>query len=297
MTEEIKGLIYLLLAVTLLALSSMMVKYLYMYGVPETSLTPIFVCAGAVGTGIYTLLKKRDKLKLNWYKIKFLMIQGVIGTAMYTAFFYKSLVYIEATVAIMILYCNCIFVFIYKRFVKGVKMSKSAIFSMMIVIVGLVFSTGVFDDIAQLNVHGLLYACCASLGYAVQNINLEEKLSDMDLSVVLFYTQLIGAVCLLIVYSPTNVFDFHLTPSLFLLITVSAMLLGVLPMFLQYKGLIVVGAYKASIISTLELPITAVLAYLLISETISYTQFIGMTMIVFGSINIQRKQKLIKTIA
>ena len=295
MKKEVIGYIYLIAAVTLLSLLSMVVKYIYMLGVPETSLSPLFVCIAASGTGSYVLLRKRDKLNLKWNRMKYLIIQGVFGMAMLTAGFYKSLIYLDTAVAIMILYCNCIFVFLFNLLIKHKKMSRIAVFSMGIVIIGLILSTGAMDGAFKLNIKGIVYACLGSVGYAVQNINVEENLSDLDVSISLFFTQLIGAACLVLVYSPTRIFDFSPSPTAILILVAGAFVTGLLPLLLQYKGVILVGAYKASIISTMELPITALFAYSFLAETISYSQLIGMIFIVLGSFNIQRDEDTAKS--
>ena len=288
MKKEFYGYIYLIIAVILLSSLSMMVKFIYALGVPETSLSPLFVCVSAVVTGSYVLLKKRDKLNLVWEKKKYLIIQGVFGMAMLTACFYKSLMYLDTAVAIMILYCNCIFVFLYNVLIKHKKMSKIATISMGLVLVGLIFSTGVMDGSFKLNFKGIAYACLGSIGYAVQNINVDENLSDIDVSLSLFFTQLIGAICLVVVYTPAKIFNFSPTPIVILVIVACSLVTGLLPLVFQYKGVILVGAYKASIVSTLELPITALFAFILYSETISITQIIGMIFIVLGSYNISK---------
>ncbi|MDP3385680.1 MAG: DMT family transporter [Eubacteriales bacterium] len=296
MSDQTRGFLYIIFGVTLLGLLSMSIKIIYGLGISERNLTPLFTLIIAIVSFMNVFKFKREKIKLKETKLKYMILQGVFGSAIYVACFYRSLIYLDASVSIMILYSNCIFVFLYETLIKRKKVSTVGIISLIVLLVGLILTTGVFSESLQVSSIGILYAIVASLGFAFQNINLCENLSDVDTTVSLLYTSLFSFITLVAFYGPKNIIDFQPTILNISVLLFIAVVTGYLPALLQYKGILLVGAYKASVISSLEIPITAVMAFFILSEKLNITQIIGMILIVTGSIYIQKNQQIsIKT--
>ncbi len=287
MKDTNKGFIYMLIGVFLFSILSITVKIVYSMGISETTLTPLFSLFVFIITFVYNMIKNRDKLKIEKRKIKFIILQGLIGVALVNTFLNRSLLYIDASIAIMLLYINCIFIFLYKKIFRNNKFNITSIISMIIVIGGLILASNPQTAGKVYNTKGLIFGLCASLCYTFYNLNIEENLNDIDTNVVIMYSQLISFIFLISIYNPIKVFDFNLTISNISLLFIMAFSFSFLPMFFIMKGINNLGAYKSSVIGTMELPVTAIIAFIALGETMTILQIIGMVMVVLGAIKIK----------
>ena len=158
---------------------------------------------------------------------------------------------------------------------------------MIIVIGGLFLASNPETAGKVYNTKGLLLGLGASLCYTFYNINLEENLYDIDTNVIIMYSQLISVILLMSVYNPVKVFDFNITITNILLLFIMTFTFSFLPMFFIMKGIDKLGAYKSAIVGTMELPITAILAFFALSETMTFMQVIGMVMVIIGAVKIK----------
>jgi drug/metabolite transporter (DMT)-like permease len=72
-----------------------------------------------------------------------------------------------------------------------------------------------------------------------------------------------------------------------------AIISGILPVVFLYKGIGIVGADKASIVATAELPITIILAYLILGEKMNIVQGIGIFFIIASIILLQSENNIL----
>jgi len=72
----------------------------------------------------------------------------------------------------------------------------------------------------------------------------------------------------------------NLSPQMIALIVIISSVTTVLPSFLLAKGVILIGSERATVIGTLELPITILLAYLFLSEVMVPMQLLGIVLVV-----------------
>ena len=73
---------------------------------------------------------------------------------------------------------------------------------------------------------------------------------------------------------------FVLSPQMIALIVVVSSVTTVLPSFLLGKGVMLIGSERATVVGTLELPITILLAYLFLSEVMVPMQLLGVVLVV-----------------
>ncbi len=66
-----------------------------------------------------------------------------------------------------------------------------------------------------------------------------------------------------------------------------AVITSIIPFFLLLQGIKLLGAAKNAVISTSELPMTMLLSFLFLKETISGLQMVGATLVLFGIMILQ----------
>lgn len=134
---------------------------------------------------------------------------------------------------------------------------------------------------------GLVYGILASAAYAFYNINADVKLKDFDALVVTFYTNFTTLAAALILHPGFFKFKFVMTSELLLYICELAVVSGILPVVFLFKGIRMMGADKASIVATSELPITILLSFLVLGERMGLVQLAGILLIMSSIIILQ----------
>lgn len=282
-----KGLIFMLVGVFLFSILSVAVKIIYKMGITETTLTPLFALFVSLISLIYNIIFKRDKFKIEKKDVKYIILHGIIGIAFVNLCFNRSLIYLDASLSIMILYLSCVLVFIFQKIARNKKFSKKSVIYMMLVILGLFISSNPNTTGKVYAIKGLMFAFGSSVGYAFYNINIEEKLNEIETTIIIMYAQFLSFIFLLIIYKPVNVFNVDISVMDTIILLGIAFVTSFLPMFFIMKGIDKLGAYKASIMGTMELPFTAILAFLFLGETMTIVQMIGMVIVILGAIKIK----------
>ena len=148
-------------------------------------------------------------------------------------------------------------------------------------------------DIALTPAIGLALGLLSSAAYAFFNVYAEIGLKDIKPLVTTFYCSIIILLVTIVINPGFFKFDFVLTSSSILYILELAVISGVLPVVFIYKGIAIIGADKASIIATAELPVTLILAYFLLREKMVLLQIFGMVLIIVSIILLQSENNIL----
>lgn len=282
-----KGLLYMLMGVFLFSVLSVVVKIIYKMGITETTLTPLIALSAFIISFTYNIIFKRDKFKIEKKDIKYVILHAIFGIAFVSLCLNRALMYLDASLAIMILYLSCVLVFIFQKIARQKKFSKKSILYMILVILGLFIASNSNTTGKAYAVKGLMFAFGSSIAYAFNNINIEENLSKIDTTIIIMYTQVLSFIFLVSIYNPMNVFVVNISIKNIIILLLISLTTSFLPMLFIIKGIDKLGAYKASIIGTVELPFTAILAFIFLGETMTIVQIMGMGMVILGAVKIK----------
>jgi drug/metabolite transporter (DMT)-like permease len=244
----------------------------------------LYACQYGIMTiimGLWFVFTRPGSLRITRSTFLKLVLQGIIGTSGTTVFFYLAIGEINVGIASMLLFTYPVFVSIFFM-VSGIRkistMGKIALFFALIgsLLVLDLFSAGQ----VSFSWKGILFGILSSLCYAFYNTFADLKLSTIEPSVITFYTSVVSFVTGLIIASDILTvvmgFNVEMLGYLFMLAVIS----GILPVILIYRGISLIGADKASIVSSSELPITVILAFLFLGERMNAFQLSGMVLIV-----------------
>lgn len=282
-----KGLLYMLMGVFLFSVLSIAIKILYQMGITEITLTPLIALFAFIISFTYNIIFKRDKFKIEKKDIKYVILHGIFGIAFVSLCLNRALMYLDASLAIMILYLSCVLVFVFQKIARQKKFSKKSILYMILVILGLFIASNSNTTGKVYAIKGLMFAFGSSVAYAFNNLNIEENLNEIDTTIVIMYAQLLSFIFLVSIYKPVNVFAVNMSIKNIIIFLIIAFSTSFLPMLFIMRGIDKLGAYKASIIGTVELPFTAILAFIFLGETMTIVQIIGMTMVILGAVKIK----------
>ncbi len=235
------------------------------------------------------------QLKLDREMLKRVVLQGIIGSAGTTIFFYMALEQLNAGIASMLLFTNPALVSLYFIITKTKKINIVNNAALIFALLGSIMVINIFNiDLTGTPIIGLFYGIAASAAYAFFNVYADIKLKGLKPLVITFYTSSIILMAALFLNINFFTFSFVLTPELIFYIFELSIISGILPIVFLYKGIELIGSERASIVATAELPITLVLAYFFLRETMVIVQLLGAAFIILSLVILQNEEKILK---
>ncbi|HYF82712.1 MAG TPA: DMT family transporter [Clostridia bacterium] len=274
------GYIYVLLAAFFFALIAVIGKTVMNTGINVFDLLILQNAAAVVFMLAYFAVVDIKKLFLDRSRLKTILIQGLIGSAGTTILFYLALQRMNAGIASMLLFTHPVLVCLYFMATKTRKITITSNLALLSAFFGSIMVINLFNiDITKTPLAGLGFGILSSAAYAFFNIYADIKLKDFEPLVITFYTTFTILVVALILRPGFFRFEFVMTTELLLYICELALVSGILPIIFLYSGINRVGADKASIVATSELPITILMSFFVLGERMGPVQLAGILLI------------------
>lgn len=288
---KLKGFIYAIISSIFFGSSGIFVKSSYNENFTSVDLLMLQYIIATIILFIICYSRYRKNLKLSGDMLKKLIIQGAIGNTFMTVFFYSSFEYLDMAVATMLLYLYPAIVAAYSFIFLNAKISRSKVAAICGTFLGSLLVLNVFSsNLSTISLKGILFGVLAALFYAFMNIYAEKIVEDVPSPVVTFYTTIFSLIVLFII----NFRFVGKIPSISGGSILNAGLLAffceIIPLTLLYSAIKYIGSITTSIISTLELPASAVFAYFIMHESISFIQIIGILAIGYSVIILKREK-------
>lgn len=287
------GYIYVLIAAFFFALIAVIGKTVMNTGINVFDLLTLQYAAAVVFLLAYFAVVDIKKLHLTKKNLKTVLIQGIIGSSGTTILFYLALEKLNAGIASMLLFTHPVLVSLYFMAAKTKKITPTSNLALLSAFLGSIMVINVFNiNITETPLVGLVFGILSSCTYAFYNIYADMKLRDFEPLVTTFYTTLTILIVSLIIHPSFFRFEFVLNTNLMIYICELAIVSGILPVIFLYKGINRVGADKASIVATSELPITIVLSFFALGERMGPVQLAGILLIMCSIIILQYEKIL-----
>lgn len=282
------GYIYVLLASFFFALIAVIGKTVINSGINIFDLLILQYATSFILMFLYFVIVDIRKLYLSKERLRTVLTQGLFGSSCTTILFYLALERLNAGIASMLLFTHPVLVSLYFMATKTKKITLTSNIALLAAFFGSVMVINIFDiNISETPPVGLVYGILASAAYAFYNINADVKLKDFDALVVTFYTNFTTLAAALILHPGFFKFKFVMTSELLIYICELAVVSGILPVVFLFKGISMMGADKASIVATSELPITILLSFLVLGERMGLVQLAGILLIMSSIIILQ----------
>lgn len=287
------GYIYVFLSASFFAFVGVLGKNLISAGIAPLDLIILQYAITIIIMLGYFIFTDIKVLKLTKHELKRILIQGIIGSSGTTIFFYLALERVNAGIASMLLFTHPVLISVYFLISKTKKINMINNSALVLAILGSIMVINIFAfDIASTPIIGILFGLLASAAYAFFNIYAELKFKEARPLVTTFYSSSVILVAALLINPGFFIFDFALSWNTIFYIVRLAIISGILPVVFLYKGIGIVGADKASIIATAELPITVLLAYFILGENMNLIQVIGIFLIIVSIILLQSENNI-----
>ncbi|MBP1760348.1 MAG: putative permease, superfamily [Firmicutes bacterium] len=259
-------------------------KYVFAGGASlPTVLFVRFGSAAIVFWAMYLWKNGRPRLRVKAWLI--LLAMGGLGYAGMAGLYLWSVRFIPASLASLVFYSFPLLVTIISILTHQEVLSLKKILGLVSSCLGLLFVLGINFEVA--NLMGLLIAFSAASVHSVNIIAGNRILKTLS---PLLSTAIItsGAALTYGLIELSSGFTWELSLATWMGIAGISLFSTIIAMLAFYKGMQLVGASTASILSMLEPVMTSVLAYLFLAERLTYVQGVGGSLVILGGIIVAR---------
>lgn len=213
-------------------------------------------------------------------KVAAIGIVGGLGTGI---FFASSVNYQKASLSTLLLFTYPIWVALGVRVFFKRKLSRVEIVAMLTILLGTTLTAELYNlgswpqGFAAM---GIVLGALSAITYAFFNLAGETVLRDLNPWTVTAYAQFASSLTLIVTRPPFFIFHGTLTPFQWGAGLTLATLNSIAPFFFLVTAISLLGAQKAALISTLEVPLALFFAGLFLSERLTSIQLVGATLII-----------------
>jgi drug/metabolite transporter (DMT)-like permease len=291
--KVLKGVFLVAFGATSYGMLATFVKMAYNEGYTTAEVTTSQFILGILGILLINLLQKAKNknrgLKASKQNIVQLMVAGT-SLGMTSIFYYLAVKYIPVSIGIVLL-MQTVWMGVLLEMVLEKKIpSTQKIVSVVIVLIGTVLATNLIKNEVQLDWHGLMWGILAAASFTTTMFTANRVATNISSAQRSLYMLLGGAIIVFSFSLATQITPFNF--DIFLKWGIVLALFGtIIPPMLMNAGFPLTGIGLGSIVSALELPVSVLMAYLLLNETVIFTQWLGISLIIIAIVlmNINRK--------
>jgi drug/metabolite transporter (DMT)-like permease len=289
---KLKGFIYAIISAVFFGSAGIFIKSGYTNNFSPVDLLMLQYIIATFILFPICLLKYKSSLKLSKEMLKKLVIQGVVGNTFMTVFFYSSFKYLDVAIATMLLYMYPALVAAASFIFMGQKISRIKIAAITGTFIGSLLVLNIFSNSFNLlTVKGIVFGLLAAVFYAFMNIYAEKIVEDVPSPVITFYTTIFSLIVLFIINFSFVTKLSGITQGSIINAGLLAFFCEIIPLTLLYSAIKYIGPVSTSIISTMELPASAVFSYFLMNENLYFIQIAGILVIVYSVILLKREKQ------
>ena len=310
----LKGVFLVGLGATSYGMLATFVKMAYSEGYTTAEVTSSQFVFGIIGILIINAFQRNrnnnSALKASKKNIKQLMLAGT-STGLTSIFYYLAVKFdIPVSIAIVLLMQTVWIGVLLEWFLEKKVPNTVKIISVIIVLIGTAFATNLINSDIKLNPLGLFFGMLAAVSFTTTMFTANRVATEISSAQRSLYMLLGGGIMVLIftlltqiipnqspmmadalgVFSTAKDFDF----GIFLKWGIILSLFGtIIPPMLLNAGFPLTGIGLGSIVSSLELPVSVLMAYFLLQEQVLFIQWIGILLIILAIVimNLNFKKK------
>lgn len=227
------------------------------------------------------LFSKRLAIALYGWDLPLMVLHGLFSVALFHTSFFLALERISASVAVVLLYISPLIVLLFSLIFFQERVTWEKSLGILLTLLGCFLVVEAYAlTTAQILDGGILFGLLAAFGYACFTLFSKHLLKRFHPLVVIWYSLLFGLLFLTILRSPKAVLQEDLSLLVLLLILYMALVPTLLAYMLYLKGLCLMEASRASLITTLEPVFALLMAALILHERLHGIQLLGSFMIV-----------------
>ena len=232
--------------------------------------------------GLLLLVLFFSRKRITGKQIGLLLLTG-IPMSMTTITYGIAVRELSASIAIIFLFQFSWIGVVIESLVNKTFPSKPKLIAIALIFIGTIFSSGMVEgDMPQLTVKGIGFGLIAAITFAIYiflNSRIETSVEPFTKS---FMMTTGGAIMTLSLFPPVFLFDGNLLDSIWIYSLFLGLFGVVVPIYFFSLGMPKVGGGLGTILSAVELPVVVVLSVIVLKETVTFAQWIGIILILIG---------------
>lgn len=236
--------------------------------------------------------KKDDVVKATPKNIFHLMLAGT-SLGMTSVFYYLAVKYIPVSIGIVLLMQTVWMGVLLEWFLDKKAPSLQKVISVGVVLLGTALATNLFSKSIVLDWRGIMWGVLAAASFTTTMFTANRIALGISSAQRSLYMLLGGAVIVFGFSVATQVTPFNL--GIFAKWGIVLALFGtIIPPMLMNAGFPFTGIGLGSIVSSLELPVSVMMAFIILNETVVFSQWVGIILIILAIVimNIQWPRKI-----
>lgn len=290
--KNFRAVIYVLLGAISYGLLATIVKYANGLGIGTSALTFWQFFIGFIFLlGLDLIWKKRAseaRIVVSFKSKSTLLLWGT-SLGLTTTLYYLSIQYVPVSVGIILLMQSIWISLIVEVVVHKKRPNMTKIIGVIIVLIGTVLATNIFDAELNLSVKGLLLGLGAGASYTLSLFASSSVALDVPSHIRSKYL-VMGGLLLIIMFWNISIVQQMTLDSLYWGIVI-AIFGTILPPLLFTKGIPQVGISLGNIFASLEIPVSILSAVIILHESVVMVQWTGITLILFAIVLMNKKIK------
>lgn len=275
--------LFIALAAVFWGVSGVLAKWLFLHaGVSPLTVSQTRVLVGWATFFLFALWCDRRLLAVSWRDVWKFILLGVIGVAGANFGLYFAISLMDAAVADLIQFTAPLLVALWVWTVGRETFDGIQAFALVFVSVGLALTLGLWGRTIELSWLGVASAFASALAYAWLILWGQQLSRRYPRTTVLHYSMASAAMFWFVVQPPHRLWRVVETPNTAAALVALGLMSVTIPYTCFFTGLSRVSAAGAGIVSTLEPPVMALGACLLLGEKLSVTQILGMILVLAG---------------
>lgn len=293
--NSIKGVVLVALGATSYGMLATFVKLAYIEGFTTAEVTSSQFIYGIIGVLFINLFQriknKNSATKANSKNILQLMIAGT-SMGMTSVFYYLAVKYIPVSIGIVLLMQTVWMGVLLEWFLEKKAPSIQKTLAVLIVIIGTAFAINIFkinfNDTTIDWTKGLFWGLLAAASFTTTMFTANKVALGISSAQRSLFMLFGGAIIVFGfgLYTQTTEFNFEIFTKWGIVL---ALFGTIIPPMLLNAGFPLTGIGLGSIVSSLELPVSVLMAYFLLNEELQLIQWIGILLIILAIVimNIQ----------
>ena len=291
----LKGVFLVGLGATSYGMLATFVKLAYKENFTTAEVTSSQFILGILGmliiNGLQKFKKKEAVVKATPKNIMHLMLAGT-SLGMTSVFYYLAVKYIPVSIGIVLLMQTVWMGVLLEWFLDKKAPSLQKIISVLIVLVGTALATNLFSSSIKLDWRGIMWGLLAAGSFTTTMFTANRIALGISSAQRSLFMLLGGAVIVFGFSVATQVTPFNM--AIFSKWGIILALFGtIIPPILMNAGFPYTGIGLGSIVSSLELPVSVMMAFMILNETVVFSQWVGIFLIILAIIimNIQFRKR------
>lgn len=297
--KVLKGVLLVSLGASSYGMLATFVKLAYAENFTTAEVTVSQFVYGIIGLLLINSFQRiRNKSKTKVPTKKAIGLLLLTGTSMgFTSiFYYIAVKYIPVSIAIVLLMQTVWLSVVLELFLEKKIPETKKIIAVVLVLLGTLLATNIFQKEIHLDWRGVFWGFLAAVSftttmYSSNRIALELSTSQRSLYMLFGGAIVVFIFALLTQNSPFN-FEIFLKWGIII-----ALFGTIIPPMLLNSGFPHTGISLGSIVASLELPVSVLMAYFILSETVVALQWVGIVLIIVANIMLHIKFNKSKPIA